>query len=149
MPPCQVTTAIVHVTNVRIMGTTAIFTGVDHKHAIRFTGVQGFVRTVLVIFIRVTADNGCNVGTAFEAPVVKSIKHFFGVRKFGLAVCECAIMILQKKCFFKLEKFFLVDTFSSSTEMLISTLLTDCKCRFNKSVFIILGLEIFCKSVIT
>ena len=97
MPPCQATTAIVHVTNVRVVSTTTIFTGVDHKHTIRFAGVQGFVRTVLAIFIRVAADNGRDVGTAFEAPVVKSIKHFFGVWKLDFAVCECAIIILQKK----------------------------------------------------
>ena len=61
-----------------------------------FAGVQGFVRTVLAIFIHVTADYGRDVGTAFEALVMQSIKDFFGVREIFLAIRERAIVILQK-----------------------------------------------------
>lgn len=93
--PCKVTTPIVDVSNVWVMGATAIFTGIHYKDSVFFAGVQGFVRAVLAILINVTADYGCDVGTAFEALLMQSIKDFFGVREIFLAIRECAIVILQ------------------------------------------------------
>jgi len=78
------------------MGATAIFTGIHYKDSAFFAGVQGFVWTVLAIFIHVTADYGCDVSTAFEALVMQSIKDFFGIREIFLAIRERAIVILQK-----------------------------------------------------
>lgn len=95
--PCQMTTPIVHVTDVRVMASTAIFTGVYHKDPFFFAGVQSFVRTLVTIFILVTTDDGCDVGTAFEAPVVQSTEHFLRIRELGFAVRECAIIILQMR----------------------------------------------------
>ena len=92
------TTPIVHVTDVGIMGTASVFAGVHHKDAVLFTGVQGFVRTVLSIFIFVCADNRRDVSTAFEAPVVQSAEHLFRAGELGLAVRECAIVVLQIEC---------------------------------------------------
>ena len=89
------TTPIVHITNEGVMGTASVFAGVHHKDAVRFTGVQGFVRTVLSIFIFVCADNRRDVSTAFEAPVVQSTEHLFRIGELGLAVRECAIVVLQ------------------------------------------------------
>ena len=77
------------------MGTTTVFAGVHHKDAILFPGVQGFVRTVFAIFICVAADDRRDVGTAFEAPVTQSTEHFSRVRKLGLTVRECAVIVLQ------------------------------------------------------
>ena len=88
-------TPIVHVTNEGVMGTTTFFAGVHHKNAILFPGVQGFVRTVFAIFICVSADDRRDVGTAFVAPVAQGTEHFFRVRKLGLTVRECAVIVLQ------------------------------------------------------
>lgn len=77
------------------MGATAIFTGIHYKDSVFFASVQGFVRTVVAIFINVSADYRCDVGTAFEALVMQSSKDFFGVREIFLAIGERAIVILQ------------------------------------------------------
>ena len=95
VPPRKVATPIVDVSNVRVIRATAIFTGIHYKDPAFFAGIQGFVRTVVAIFIHVTADYGCDVGTAFEALVMQSSEDFFGVREIFLAIRERTIVILK------------------------------------------------------
>ena len=95
MPPGEMTTPIVDITNVRVMSAATVLFGVQRKNTLFLSGVQGFVRTVLAVFISIAANDWRNVGASFESAVVQGIKHLFRIRKLGLTVRERAVVVLQ------------------------------------------------------
>lgn len=93
--PSQHATPIIHITDKRLCATATVLADVRYKDVVCFAGVESFVWAVLSIFILVTADDWCDVGTAFEAPIMQGVEHLFGVWELGFAMCKCAIIVLQ------------------------------------------------------